>query len=74
MRRHRALIDDAVLVSDQEALEETRSINRAGHPAGPSSGTNLVVARRLAAEGRSVLTFFPDRIDRYRSLPEFRDL
>jgi cysteine synthase A len=74
VRRHRALIDDAVLVSDQEALEETRRINRAGHPAGPSSGTNMVVARRMAAEGKSVLTFFPDRIDRYRSLPEFKDM
>jgi len=74
VRRHRELIDDVVLVSDQEALEETKRINRAGHSAGPSSGTNLVVARRLAAEGRTVLTFFPDRIDRYRSLQEFRDL
>ena len=74
VRRHRHLIDDVVLVSDQEALEETRRINRAGHPAGPSSGTNMTVARRMAAEGLTVLTFFPDRIDRYRSLPEFKDL
>src|SRR2546425_3932704 len=74
VRRHRGLIDDAVLVSDQEALEETRRLNRAGHPVGPSSGTNMVVARRLAAGGLAVLTFFPDRIDRYRSLPEFKDL
>ena len=72
VRRHRALLDDAVLVSDQEALEETHRLNRAGHPVGPSSGTNMVVARRLAAEGLTVLTFFPDRMDRYRSLPEFK--
>ncbi len=74
VRRHRAILDDAMLVSDQEALEETRRLNRAGHPVGPSSGTNMTVARRLAAEGLTVLTFFPDRIDRYRSLPEFKDL
>ena len=74
VRRHRALLDDAVLVSDQEALEETRRLNRAGHPVGPSSGTNMVVARRLAADGLTVLTFFPDRMDRYRSLPEFKDI
>jgi len=72
--RHRALLDDAVLVSDQEALAETLRLHGQGHPVGPSSGTNMTVARRLAAEGLAVLTFFPDRIDRYRSLPEFKDL
>ena len=74
VRRHRRLLDDAVLVSDREALEETRRLNRAGHPVGPSSGTNMVVARRMAAEGLAILTFFPDRMDRYRSLPEFKDI
>jgi cysteine synthase A len=74
VRRHRALLDDAILVSDQEALEETRSLNRRGHAVGPSSGTNLTVARRLAREGQTVLTFFPDSINRYLSLPEFRGI
>ncbi len=72
--RHRDLLSDAVLVADAEALEETRRINRAGHAVGPSSGTNLAVARRFAAQGRTVLTFFCDSINRYRSLPDFRDL
>jgi cysteine synthase A len=72
--RHRGLVDDAVLVSDAEALAATLWLNRNGHPVGPSSGTNLTVARRLAREGLRVLTFFCDRIDRYRSLPEFRTL
>lgn len=72
--RHRALVDDAVLVSDADALAATLRLNRSGHPVGPSSGTNLTVARRLAEEGLRVLTFFCDRIDRYRSLPEFRTL
>jgi cysteine synthase len=72
--RHRALIDDAVLVGDAEALEATRHLNRSGFEVGPSSGTNFVVSRRLAQEGFRVLTFFCDRLDRYRSLPEFRDL
>jgi len=74
VRRHRQLLGDVVLVSDRQALEETRRLNQAGHPVGPSSGTNMTVARRLAGEGLAVLTFFADRIDRYRSLPEFRDL
>jgi cysteine synthase A len=73
VRRHRNLIADALLVSDREALEETRRLHRAGYAVGPSSGTNMIVARRLAAEGLAVLTFFPDSIDRYRSLPEFRE-
>ncbi len=72
VRRHRAILDDALLVSDGEALEETRRLHRLGFEVGPSSGTNLLVARRLAASGLAVLTFFPDSIDRYRSLPEFK--
>ena len=74
IRRHCDLLSDAMLVADTTALEETKRINRAGYAVGPSSGTNLAVARRFAAEGLSVLTFFPDSIDRYRSLPEFRDI
>jgi cysteine synthase A len=73
VRRHRDLLDDAVLVSDDEALAEARRLNRAGHPVGPSSGTNMTVAKRLARDGQVVLTFLCDRIDRYRSLPEFRE-
>lgn len=72
IHRHRPLLDDVVLVSDGEALEETRRLNKSGHPVGPSSGTNFIVARRFAQQGLTVVTFFPDRIDRYRSLPEFR--
>jgi len=74
IRRHRHLLDDVELVSDGEALEETRRLNKSGQPVGPSSGTNLIVARRLARQGLKVVTFFPDRINRYRSLPEFRGL
>jgi len=72
--RHRGLIDDAVLVGDADALEATRRLNRAGYPVGPSSGTNLTIAVGLAREGLRVLTFFCDRIDRYRSLPGLREI
>jgi cysteine synthase A len=72
--RHREIIADAVLVGDAEAVEETRRLNAAGYPVGPSSGTNMTVSRRLAAQGLSVLTFFCDSIDRYRSIPELRAL
>ncbi len=72
IQRHRHLLDEVVLISDQDALEETRRLNRSGYPVGPSSGTNMSVARRLQAKGLNVLTFFPDSIDRYRSLPEFK--
>lgn len=74
IRRYRHLLDDVELVSDREALEETLRLNQCGHPVGPSSGTNLIVSRRLARQGLTVVTFFPDRIDRYRSLPQFRGL
>jgi len=72
VRRARQLLDDAILVSDHEAIEETRRLHKLGWPVGPSSGTNMIVARRFAKEGKRVLTFFCDRIDRYRSLPEFK--
>ncbi len=70
--RHRHLLHDALLVSDQEALEETHRLHRMGFEVGPSSGTNMTVARRLSRDGACVLTFFCDSIDRYRSLPQFR--
>ena len=74
VRRHRSLVDDAMLISDQEALEETRRLNHAGDPVGHSSGTNMTIALRLKRQGLNVVTFFCDSIDRYRSLPEFADL
>lgn len=73
VRRHRRLVDDAMLISDQDALQETHRLNRAGYPVGPSSGTNMTIALRLKRQGLNVVTFFCDSIDRYRSLPEFAD-
>lgn len=72
--RHSHLLSDAILITDREAMEETRRLNRAGHLVGPSSGTNMSVAKKLVADGFTVMTFFPDSINRYRSLPEFRDI
>ncbi len=74
VRRHRRLVEDAMLISDQDALEETRRLNRAGYPVGPSSGTNMTIALRLKRQNLNVVTFFCDSIDRYRSLSEFADL
>lgn len=61
-------------VDEATCLEATRWLWRGGFPVGPSSGLNLEAARRVAARlgaDQSVVTVFPDRIERYFSHPVF---
>lgn len=61
-------------VDDDLALDVTRLLIRRGFPVGPSSGLNFAAAeeasRRLGS-GRTVVTVFPDRMDRYYSTELF---
>ena len=64
---------DAIIeleVSDDECLELTRELWSMGFPVGPSSGLNLgaslQVAEKLGGE-KSIVTVFPDRMERYFS-------
>ena len=78
------LLDPAALdlapdvpVSRHEALAATRELGRRGFPVGPSSGLNLVGARRLAAAlgpGSVVATVLCDRMERYFSTDLFDDV
>ncbi len=66
-----------LLVADDEALEMTRRLIRHGFPVGPSSGLNLVAARRVAKKLGSaahVVTVFADRMERYFSTELFQPL
>ena len=63
-------------VSDHEALETTRELIRLGFPVGPSSGLNYRAAMEAAetAGVGSIVTVFPDRMERYFSTDLFRPL
>ncbi|RCS46408.1 cysteine synthase family protein [Bremerella cremea] len=61
-------------ISDDEAIEVTRKLIRAGFPIGPSSGLNYLAAVRAYEDhGQNpvCLTVFPDRMERYFSTELF---
>ena len=61
-------------VPDDEALDVARRLIRKGFPVGPSSGLNyraaLMAADRLGPDA-SIVTVFPDRMERYFSTELF---
>ncbi len=71
------IMDDIFVVSDEEALDMARDLNKKeGIFAGISSGTNVVAALRLADRlpaGSQIVTVLPDGGDRYFSTPLFTD-
>ena len=55
-------------VEDRDALETARDLVRLGFPVGPSSGLNFHAAAAIARElgpDATVVTVFPDRMERY---------
>ena len=71
------LLDGSIVVADRAAVLAARELSARGFPVGPSSGLNLVAARRLAVElgrGAHVATVFCDRMERYFSTALFADV
>lgn len=70
---HRAVIDGAERVSDDESFAMVkRLVREEGLLVGGSAGTNVVAAIRIAARGGldgPVVTVLPDAWDRYRAKP-----
>jgi len=64
-----SLVDEVIEVTDEDAIETTRSLGRDfGLLVGISSGANVWAARQLAAAGAgAVATVLPDRAERYFS-------
>lgn len=64
-----SLVDEVVEVTDEDAIETTRSLGRDfGLLAGISSGANVWAARRMAKKIQgNVATVLPDRAERYFS-------
>lgn len=57
-------------IEDSRCLELTHALWKKGFPVGPSSGLNLAAALDIARElpkGATVVTLFPDRMERYFS-------
>ena len=70
----RSLADDVMLISNEEAIEETKKFARtAGILVGISSGGNIALAKRLAAyyPDKNIVTVAPDGGEKYLSVLEF---
>jgi cysteine synthase A len=67
--RHRSLVDEALTVDSQEAVEEMRSLAKSyGLFVGPSSGANMIAARRLRGvypDLEAIVTLFCDEGEKY---------
>ena len=63
------LVDDVIEVTDEDAIETTRSLSREhGLLVGISSGANVWAARQLAKKmGGNIASVLPDRAERYFS-------
>lgn len=64
-------------VDDQLALDTARRLIRMGFPVGPSSGLNFAAAaqaQRQLGPDATVVTVFPDRMERYFSTELFRGM
>ena len=70
------LIDEIITVTDEEAIKTTRRLAREeGILAGISSGANMFAALKVAkkiGKGKTVVTIFPDRGERYLSNDVFK--
>src|SRR5215212_5566485 len=68
-RRHRELVDTTLAVGSEEAVQSMRHLaKRCGLFVGPSSGANLVAARKIKAahpELNTVVTLFCDEGEKY---------
>ncbi|MFA7160196.1 MAG: pyridoxal-phosphate dependent enzyme, partial [Kiritimatiellia bacterium] len=64
-----SLVDEVLEVTDDDAIETTRRLNREnGLLVGISSGANVWAARQLAARIKgNIATVLPDRAERYFS-------
>ena len=61
------LVDEVIRISTQEAIDTCKVLAKKGYFVGPSSGANILAAKKLKKKYRNVATLFPDRGDRYLS-------
>lgn len=64
-----SMIDDVIEVSDRDAIETCKMLNKSGILAGISSGANIWAADKLLKQIKgNIVTVLPDRIERYLNL------
>lgn len=63
----RKLIDEVITVSTKNADATAKALAKRGFLVGPSSGANFWAAKKAQKQFKNVLTFFPDRGERYLS-------
>lgn len=66
-----------IAIDDDRCMELTHQLWKMGFPVGPSSGLNLAAAMEAAKdlpEGATIVTVFPDRMERYFSHKVFENL
>lgn len=66
-----------LLIDDQECIRMTHRLWKMGFPVGPSSGLNLAAAIEIGHElgpEATIVTVFPDRMERYFSHKVFADI
>ena len=73
---NQAIYDDIYIVTDEEAIQTAKDLERLeGLMCGISSGTNVAAALKLAkklGKGKTVVTILPDTAERYFSTPLFQ--
>ena len=68
VERNRKLIDDVITIKSNDAIKEAKKLATLGYFVGPSSGANLLAAKRLKRKYKNIVTLFPDRGERYLSV------
>jgi cysteine synthase A len=69
--RHKDLITGIIAIDSDDAVEEAKSLCASGIFVGPSSGANILAARKIKAENpdiQNVITFLCDRGEKYLSM------
>lgn len=69
--RHRDEVDEIISIDSDEAVDEARALCARGIFVGPSSGANMLAARKIKQDNpdiKNVMTFLCDRGEKYLSM------
>lgn len=67
------IYDEIIMVSDEDAIKETKALAKKGILVGISSGANMYAAKLLRKKYKMVVTTFADSLERYLSSDLFKE-
>lgn len=67
------IYDEIIMVSDEDAIKETKTLAKKGILVGISSGANMYAAKLLRKKYKMVVTTFADSLERYLSSDLFKE-